>query len=116
MAVPSLAAKFELRVHMNQQLEKHTYAGVVCRSCRQAIPLPAIVISMASEIDNDPSRAETAHTCVFSLRCRACDKEMPYRVNEIVDFEGTPRPRVWSGRRKSGHDSSSGDLSRAATA
>ncbi|MGC2330272.1 MAG: hypothetical protein WA581_02365 [Candidatus Acidiferrales bacterium] len=101
---------------MNQQLEKQTYAGVVCRSCRQAIPLPPIVISMASEIDNDPSGRETPQGCVFSLRCRACDKEMPYRVIDIVDFEGTPRPRVWSARRKSARPGSSDDLSRAARA
>jgi hypothetical protein len=100
---------------MNQQLEKQTYAGVVCRSCRQAIPLPGIVISMAAEIDNDKSAGENPQACVFSLRCRACDKEMPYRVNEIVEFEGIPRPRVWSARRKSGQ-AGSNDLSRAASA
>jgi len=100
---------------MNRELEKQqSYAGVVCRSCRQAIPLPAIVISMASEIEGDPSGRENTQGCVFTLRCRACDKELPYRVNEIVDFEGTPRPRFWSARRKSG--SASSDLSRAAGA
>ncbi len=98
---------------MNQQLEKQSYAGVVCRSCRQAIPLPAIVISKASEIERDSSR-ENPQSCAFTLRCRACDKEMPYRVNDIVDFEGTPRPRFWSARRKSASGSS--DLSRAAGA
>ena len=45
---------------MNQQLEKQSYAGVVCRSCRQAIPLPAIVISKASEIEKDPSGRENS--------------------------------------------------------
>jgi hypothetical protein len=98
---------------MNQQLEKQSYAGVVCRSCRQAIPLPAIVISKASEIENDPASRENPQSCVFTLRCRACDKELPYRVNEIVDFEGAPRPRFWSARRKSAAGST-GDLSRAA--
>lgn len=101
---------------MNQQMEKQVYAGVVCRCCRQAIPLPAIVVSMAAEIENDPSSHDNPQGRVFSLRCRACDKEMPYRVNEIVDFEGAPRPRIWSARRKSGHAGSTGDLSRAASA
>jgi hypothetical protein len=100
---------------MNQQLEKQGYAGVVCRSCRQAIPVPPIVISMASEIESDPSGRENPQGCVFSLRCRACDKELPYRINEIVDFEGTPRPRIWWARRKSG-SVSTGNLSRAAGA
>lgn len=101
---------------MNQQMEKQVYAGVVCRCCRQAIPLPAIVVSMAAEIENDPSSHDNPQGRVFSLRCRACDKEMPYRVNEIVDFEGAPRPRIWSARRKSGHAAAGGDLSRAASA
>ena len=115
MAVPSQAAKtLNEDFDMNQQLEKQSYAGVVCRSCRQAIPLPAIVISMASEIEKDPSGRENPQGCVFTLRCRACDKELPYRVVDIVDFEGTPRPRIWWARRKSGSGSS--DLSRAAGA
>jgi len=101
---------------MNQQLEKQVYAGVVCRCCRQAIPLPSIVLNMAAEIDADPSLRDTAQSRVFSLRCRACDKEMPYRVDEIVDFEGTPRPRVWSARRKPAHTVSGDGLSRAASA
>ncbi|HEX4001616.1 MAG TPA: hypothetical protein VHX36_03155 [Candidatus Acidoferrales bacterium] len=101
---------------MNQQLEKQVYAGVVCRCCRQAIPLPSIVVSMVAEIDGDPSVREAAQARVFSLRCRACDKEMPYRVDEIVDFEGAPRARVWSARRKSSHTVSTDGLSRAASA
>jgi hypothetical protein len=101
---------------MNQQLDKQVYAGVVCRCCRQAIPLPAIVLSMAAEIENDPSGGQDAPNRVFSLRCRACDKEMPYQVADIVDFEGTPRPRVWSARRKPASGASGGDLSRAASA
>jgi hypothetical protein len=101
---------------MNQQLEKPSYAGVVCRCCRQAIPLPAIVVSMAAQIDNHKAGRDTPQACVFSLRCRACDKEMPYRADEIVNFEGTPRPRIWSARRKSSPAGSSDDLSRAASA
>ena len=101
---------------MNQQLENQTYAGVVCRCCRQAIPLPAFVVSLEAEIENEKSPlGEGSQERVFSLRCRACDKEMPYRTNDIVDFEGTPRPRVWSARRKPG-SGSGGDLSRAASA
>jgi hypothetical protein len=30
---------------------------------------------------------------VFSLRCRACEREMPYRASEIIEIAGTPRPR-----------------------
>jgi hypothetical protein len=98
---------------MNQQLEKQTYAGVLCRSCRQPIPIPAIVITMASEVESGKSPREVPRGCVFSVRCRACDKEMPYSASEIMEFEGTPRPRVSPARRRSEFPEG---LSRAASA
>jgi len=102
---------------MNQQLEKQSYAGVVCRSCRQPIPLPAIVVSMESEIESDgQSLQESSRGRVFSLRCRACDKEMPYRTKDVTEFEGTPRPRVSPARRKAPHGGAGEGFSRAASA
>jgi len=53
---------------------------------------------------------------VVTLRCRACDKEMPYRVSEATEFEGTPRPRVAPARDKSGRSHGHGGFSRAANA
>jgi hypothetical protein len=51
---------------------------------------------------------------VFTLRCRTCDKEKPYRVTDIVEFEGAPKPRLVRARRKSGHSDQGGELARAA--
>ena len=80
---------------MNAQLEKQQYRGVVCFCCRQPIPLPAIVLHIESaEKDNQSAYAAERSGRVFHLRCRACDKEMPYRATDIVDIEGTPKPRV----------------------
>ncbi len=79
---------------MNQEAIQQSYRGVRCLSCRQPIPLPTILIEMDSRLRN--LSLETAHeelTRVFSLRCRACEREKPYRTSDIVDFEGEPRTR-----------------------
>jgi hypothetical protein len=80
---------------MMQAIEVEKYRGVLCRSCKQAIPLPAVVTSLEAERNNIEEGSENQlGALVFTLRCRACDKEQPYRSSEIVDFEGTPRPRL----------------------
>jgi len=55
---------------MIQELQQN-YSGVLCSCCRQPIPLPAIIVRMSVDA------AETQGDRVFSLRCRACEKEMP---------------------------------------
>jgi hypothetical protein len=96
--------------------EKLQYRGVFCFSCRQPIPLPAIVLHIESAGKNlDTSHTDEPKGRVFSLRCRACDKEMPYRTIDIVEIEGTPKPRL---SRAAKHPTSlrNVDLSRAANA
>lgn len=77
----------EARFEMTQDL-KQSYRGVLCVSCKQPIPVPAIVVAMEAETND-----EEQHVRVFNLRCRACEKEQPYRSTDIVDFDGTPRMR-----------------------
>jgi hypothetical protein len=72
---------------MIQELQQN-YSGVLCSCCRQPIPLPAIIVRISVDA------AETQGDRVFSLRCRACEKEMPYRASEVIQIEGTPRTRV----------------------
>jgi len=66
---------------------KDGYRGVVCAACRQPIPLPALLQ------DRDFSEESESAPRVFSLRCRACEKEKPYSANSVVEFEGMPRGR-----------------------
>lgn len=77
---------------MNQEVAKPSYRGVSCLSCRQPIPLPGILLKMDSTVRAGGAIHEHP-TRVFSLRCRACEKEKPYRATDIVDFEGAPRIR-----------------------
>jgi hypothetical protein len=94
--------------------EKQQYRGVFCFSCRQPIPLPAIVLHIESAGRNlDTRYADEPQRRVFSLRCRACDKEMPYRTADIMEIEGTPKLRRAA---KSLESLRKLDLSRAANA
>jgi hypothetical protein len=77
---------------MNQETVP-TYRGVICQCCRQPIPLPGIVLRMEASLEPYELGAGQKSGRVFTLRCRSCEKEMPYRTSEIVDVEGTPKPR-----------------------
>lgn len=80
---------------MSQQAVQQSYRGVRCMSCRQPIPLPSFLIENDSRmrgLSNQP--ADEHSTRVFSLRCRACEREKPYRTSDITDFDGEPRIRL----------------------
>jgi hypothetical protein len=94
---------------MTQDL-KQSYRGVLCASCKQPIPVPAIVINMEAEAHDD-----VRHVRVFNVRCRACEKELPYRSTDIVEYQGAPRTRHHS-RLKSAIVHPSHHLGRAAHA
>lgn len=101
---------------MVAEIVKQSYRGVLCMSCRQPIPLPEIVIRM--EVHSDAKVSEAAsdqHGHVFSLRCRACNREKPYRSSDIVELEGTPRPRPSIFRNPQGVGRAKHGLSRAAS-
>jgi hypothetical protein len=101
---------------MSQESATQRYSAVLCRCCRQPIPLPAIVVSMAmARKDKQADAQDDPSNRVFSLRCRACDKEKPYRVTEVIDLEGSPRTRVRP-RTKSALLRDRGDLTRSANA
>jgi hypothetical protein len=80
---------------MNQKAVQQSYRGVRCMSCRQPIPLPKILTERDSRLPGLSSEHTDEHCArVFSLRCRACEREKPYRASEIVDFDGEPRVRA----------------------
>jgi hypothetical protein len=79
---------------MGQDIAKQSYRGVLCLSCRQPIPLPGIVATMELSLKSDGSDLLSEHhNRVFSLRCKACQREKPYSTSDIIDFEGIPTPR-----------------------
>lgn len=97
---------------MIQEMKMERYRGVLCRNCRQPIPLPAIVISLENAAEKDPEKPARA----FHLRCRACEYENTYRSTDIADFDGTPRPRISLGRSAYTRSRQTSGLSKAANA
>jgi hypothetical protein len=80
---------------MNLEAVQQSYRGVRCLSCRQPIPLPKILIEMDSRLRGLSTEHVDEHCArVFSLRCRACEREKPYRASDIMDFDGQPRVRA----------------------
>jgi len=99
---------------MTVDVPKQSYRGVLCMSCRQPIPLPAIISNLEALRESSESGSGTETERVFSLRCRACGREKPYRSAEIVEFEGVPRPKIEYVRSVLGVRRHQGSLSRAA--
>ena len=65
------------------------YRGVLCGYCRQPIPVPGIVERLAD--GEEKSAGHGGQT--FNLRCRACEREKRYRMSDVIELEGSPRPR-----------------------
>jgi hypothetical protein len=101
---------------MMTQIDKQSYLGVRCLSCRQPIPLPSILVeSVSAAAAEDSSFSYAQYNRVFSLRCRLCEREKPYRASEVVEFEGAPvARRSRAGLR--GGSGQSGSLARSANA
>lgn len=100
---------------MNQEAKIEQYHGVLCRYCRQPIPVPAIVIGMEEAAERETAYGQEQGDRVFTLRCRSCESEHPYRSKDIEVLEGIPKLRT-SRSRESRLLQQSSRLSRAASA
>lgn len=99
---------------MNQELTQK-YRGVICQCCHQPIPLPSIVQRLEDSYAHEAAEISFARGArVFALRCRSCEREMPYQTGEIVEINGAPKPRL--SRSKGRAVAQSPGLSRAANA
>ena len=99
---------------MTQDVAKQSYRAVLCMSCRQPIPVPAIVITLGVVPQGNEAGPLERTELVFTLRCRACGRERPYRSLEIIELEGKPLPRASYVRGPHGLRHRSDGLSRAA--
>ena len=100
---------------MMTRTDKQSYLGVRCLSCRQPIPLPSILVDSVSAAEQEDSSFSYApYNRVFSLRCRLCEREKPYRASEIMEFDGAPMAR--RSRLRSSGEIGSGRLARSANA
>jgi len=74
---------------MTQEQLQQSYRGVVCLHCKNPIPISPLVASIEAESPQaTPGRHQKCQ--VFHLRCSACGKEKPYKIDEIRQFDGSP--------------------------
>jgi hypothetical protein len=78
--------------------------------------VPSILLGGVSAAEQEDSLLSTEqHDRVFSLRCRSCEREKPYRASDVVEFEGAPVVRM--SRARSHRDSNQASrLARSANA
>ena len=76
---------------MTLEKMQETYRGVSCLHCKNPIPISPLVASIEAELRrSDPTPVGHQKCQVFHLRCAACCKEKPYKIDEIREFEGAP--------------------------
>src|SRR6266700_3623907 len=80
---------------MTQDTAQKSFRGVKCLHCKQPIPIPALVARTEAEPPASETMPGRHQKCqVFHLRCSACGKEKPYKIGEILEFEGEPTDRT----------------------
>jgi len=75
------------------------FRGVLCRHCGKAVRVPGIVLRKDTECQGEHDTGDTHFhliSKVFVLRCRACQREGIYAMNQIVDCTAT-QPSVRDG-------------------
>ncbi len=76
---------------MTPETKPMHYRGVVCGYCHQPIPVPGNVEKIVRG-ETEPNPHDHGPRA-FNVRCRACEREMPYSMSDVVEFTGSPRPR-----------------------
>jgi L-lactate utilization protein LutB len=85
---------------MIQEITRSNYLGVLCSRCNERIPVPRKTAELHEELKHsEVSENQDAKSRAFTLRCKACNEEGVYAVNEIQEFEGLPRVRTSNSRR-----------------
>ncbi len=68
----------------------HHARGVLCRHCGKPVRIPRLVSQKENEAQAPQSYDGKTHyhlvSRVFVLRCRSCERESVYTINQIVDI------------------------------
>jgi hypothetical protein len=79
---------------MIQEMTQSHYPGVLCSRCKERIRIPRSTAVLYEELSRgEVSAHEDARSCAFTLRCKVCDGESVYGIEEVREFEGPPRSR-----------------------
>ena len=73
---------------MSVELSSQNFRGVLCRHCGKPVRIPGIVSRKDSENQGHHDSDDTQFhliSRVFVLRCRSCERESIYAIDQIVD-------------------------------
>jgi hypothetical protein len=80
---------------MPVELSSERFRGVLCRHCGKPVRIPNIVQRKDSE-SHGQHTSQDEHfqliSRVFVLRCRSCERESIYAIDQIVDCSYTQGP------------------------
>jgi hypothetical protein len=80
---------------MTQEKVQLSYRGVLCLHCKNPIPISPFVASIEAEQPANEAFPGRHQKCqVFHLRCAVCGKEKPYKIHEILEFDGVPETEI----------------------
>jgi hypothetical protein len=74
---------------MSDTATKSSFRGVKCHHCGKPVRVPSLVVRQESASHGHHEENDsTFHLIsrVFVLRCRSCEKESVYAINQIADF------------------------------
>ena len=73
---------------MSVELSSQNFRGVLCRHCGKAVRVPKIVLRKDDENHGHHNHNDSQFQLisrVFVLRCRSCERESIYAIDQIVD-------------------------------
>jgi hypothetical protein len=72
---------------MSAELSSQQFRGVYCRHCGKPVRVPKIVLRKDNENQGHHAHDDHFHLIsrVFVLRCRSCERESIYAIDQIVD-------------------------------
>ena len=80
---------------MSAEPASQHFRGVLCRHCGKPVRIPGLVLRKDSENHGHHDANDTRFQLisrVFVLRCRSCERESIYAIDQIVDCNFAAAP------------------------
>lgn len=82
---------------MSDEPSSQCFRGVLCRHCGKPVRIPSSVLRKDSENQRHHDSDDTSFhlvSRVFVLRCRSCERESIYAIDQIVDCTFAQAPNL----------------------
>lgn len=79
---------------MPADLSSQRFRGVICRHCNKPVRVPQIVLRKDSQMHGQQPEDQNHFQLisrVFVVRCRSCERESIYAMDQIVDCTFPPQ-------------------------